>query len=105
MSNIPHLLVHEHDDNVGVVVVEGLTAGTVALAVDDDGPGVPADQRARILKRGERLDERTPGTGLGLSIVSDVVREYGGEVRLAESPLGGLRVVAILPRVASRDTG
>ena len=80
----------------------GLSTGQFALIVDDNGPGVSEDQRARILKRGERLDERVSGSGLGLSIVSDIAREYGGSVELDTSPLGGLRVVVILPLAANR---
>ena len=45
-----------------------------------------------MLKRGVRLDEKAPGAGLGLSIVADLTARYGGELRLARSPLGGLRV-------------
>jgi signal transduction histidine kinase len=72
--------------------------GKMLLIVDDDGPGIPAGQRADALKRGQRMDEHTPGTGLGLSIVDELARAYGGSVRLDDSPLGGLRVVLSLPR-------
>lgn len=72
--------------------------GRMTLTVDDDGPGIPAEQRAQALKRGQRMDEHTPGTGLGLSIVDELARAYGGTVTLDDSPLGGLRVVLSLPR-------
>ncbi|MDG2527549.1 sensor histidine kinase [Caulobacter endophyticus] len=72
--------------------------GKMLLIVDDDGPGIPSEQRADALKRGQRMDEHTPGTGLGLSIVDELARAYGGSVRLDDSPLGGLRVVLSLPR-------
>ena len=72
--------------------------GRMLLTVDDDGPGIPAEQRAQALKRGQRMDEHTPGTGLGLSIVDELARAYGGSVTLDDSPLGGLRVVLSLPR-------
>jgi signal transduction histidine kinase len=49
------------------------------------------------LKRGMRLDESTPGSGLGLSIVKDIVNEYGGELALDTSALGGLRATVRLP--------
>ncbi len=63
------------------------------LRIEDDGPGIPPDLRARLLDRGQRLDEEAPGHGLGLSIVQDIVRSYGGELRLEESEaLGGLGV-------------
>jgi signal transduction histidine kinase len=73
-------------------------AGKLRLAIEDDGPGLPADRRADALKRGARLDEATPGSGLGLSIVEDLTRAYGGEVALGDSKLGGLKVVLVLPR-------
>ncbi|KTT37620.1 ATP-binding protein [Pseudomonas rhizoryzae] len=68
------------------------------IAVDDDGPGVPAAERLAILARGTRLDEAVAGHGLGLGIVSDIVEAQGGELELAESPWGGLRASIRLPR-------
>ena len=59
------------------------------LRVDDDGPGVPADQRARILRRGERLDAQHPGQGIGTAVVKDIIESYGGELLLDASDLGG----------------
>ena len=71
--------------------------GQMIVVVEDDGPGLPADQRDAALKRGARMDEDTPGTGLGLSIVEDLTRAYGGRVTLADSDLGGLKVLLELP--------
>ncbi len=71
---------------------------TFSVSIADDGPGLGDDQMAEALKRGRRLDETKPGTGLGLSIVSDTVREYGGELKLGRSDLGGLDVTMRLPR-------
>ncbi len=68
------------------------------LTVEDDGPGLPPDQRDAMLKRGERLDENAPGSGLGLSIVDELARAYGGRLTLSDSPLGGLKVLLELPR-------
>ncbi|MCB1383278.1 MAG: histidine kinase [Notoacmeibacter sp.] len=68
------------------------------LVIADDGPGIPAEQASLALKRGKRLDEKVPGTGLGLSIVSELVGEYGGELVLGRSDLGGLEVRIDLPR-------
>lgn len=59
------------------------------LWVEDDGPGVPQDQRARILRRGERLDAQHPGQGIGTAVVRDIIESYGGELLLEDSPLGG----------------
>ncbi|MCO5092560.1 ATP-binding protein [Bosea sp. (in: a-proteobacteria)] len=74
-------------------------AGRIALVIDDDGPGLPPDAMAEVLKRGRRLDETTPGSGLGLSIVVDLAKLYGGGLSLDRSPLGGLRARLELPSV------
>lgn len=67
------------------------------LNIDDDGRGLPAEQRGTAIKRGERLDESVPGSGLGLSIVSEIAELYGGELKLGESELGGLAASLVLP--------
>jgi signal transduction histidine kinase len=73
-------------------------AGSVEFLVEDDGPGIPAEERGRIFDRGVRLDTGKPGTGLGLAIVRDVAEIYGGTVTLEESEdLGGLLVRLRLP--------
>ncbi|UCP00979.1 histidine kinase [Metapseudomonas lalkuanensis] len=63
--------------------------GYCELKVEDDGPGVPVDQRERILKRGERLDAQHPGQGIGTAVVKDIIESYDGELFLEASPLGG----------------
>ncbi len=68
------------------------------LWVDDDGPGIPYQQRVQVLERGSRLDEEVDGHGLGLGIVRDIVQAWGGQLQLLESPMGGLRVDIQLPR-------
>ncbi|WP_263146442.1 ATP-binding protein [Pseudomonas sp. RIT-PI-AD] len=59
------------------------------LWIEDDGPGVPADQHARVLQRGERLDTQHPGQGIGLAVVRDIIDSYEGELSLQTSSLGG----------------
>lgn len=71
--------------------------GQMIVVVEDDGPGIPADRRDEVLKRGARADEDTPGTGLGLAIVDDLTRAYGGRLTLGDSDMGGLKVVLELP--------
>lgn len=70
------------------VTLENLPDGCL-LTIEDDGPGVPHDQRARVLQRGERLDEQNPGQGIGLAVVEDIVESYDGELSLEDSELGG----------------
>lgn len=71
---------------------------TLLLAVDDDGPGIPADRIAGVLQRGVRGDERVQGHGIGLSIVQDIVHGYAGELRVERSEeLGGARFEVRLP--------
>ena len=69
----------------------------LALTLDDDGPGIPVEARSRVLRRGERVDERVAGSGLGLAIVDELVRLYGGSLELGVSPPGGLRLQLLLP--------
>ena len=74
--------------------------GRLTITVEDDGPGLTEEERARVLKRGARLDESVPGSGLGLSIVDDISGLYDGAFKLDASPLGGVKAVLTLPRAA-----
>ena len=74
----------------------------IELSVQDDGPGIPSDARARVFERFFRADKARSreqgGTGLGLAIVKHVVQAHGGEVRV-ESELGqGAAFYFTLPR-------
>ncbi|KQR57305.1 histidine kinase [Brevundimonas sp. Leaf168] len=75
----------------------GSGLGQMILVVEDDGTGLPADQRDTVMQRGARLDESAPGSGLGLSIVDDLTRAYGGRLMLSDSDMGGLKAVLELP--------
>ena len=79
-----------------VLSIERSAAG-YRLRVDDDGPGIPAAERAPVLDRGTRLDERAEGHGLGLGIVRDILSAWSGTLSLQDSPLGGLQVQIELP--------
>lgn len=76
-------------------------SGALVLSVDDDGPGIPVADRARVFEPFQRLDSsrdrQTGGFGLGLAIVRRVALVHGGNVRLEDSPLGGARFVISLP--------
>ncbi|ODT72126.1 MAG: hypothetical protein ABS75_04835 [Pelagibacterium sp. SCN 63-23] len=72
--------------------------GTQLLVrIDDNGPGLSEEDAQKVLRRGVRLDEKTPGTGLGLDIVKELVDVYGGSLDLKRSALGGLLVELRLP--------
>jgi len=74
---------------------------SVEITIDDDGPGIPPDRYEDVFRPFFRLDESrnvdTGGVGLGLTIARDVARSHGGDVALAASPLGGLRVIVRIP--------
>ena len=73
----------------------------IRLVVEDDGPGLPPDQRDEVLRRGARLDESAPGSGLGLSIIDELARAYGSVLTLGDSTMGGLKLETDLPRAAA----
>jgi two-component system, OmpR family, sensor histidine kinase PhoQ len=85
---------------VRVTVLVDPQAGSrerLSLAVEDDGPGISEEDRARVLKRGVRTDESVPGHGLGLAMVHDTVDLYGGTLSIDASELGGARFSLRLP--------
>jgi two-component system sensor histidine kinase PhoQ len=69
------------------------------LVIEDDGPGVPEDKRAKVLERGARLDERVAGQGIGLSVVRELVELNGGTIVIDSSALGGARIEVKIPPV------
>src|SRR5262245_21848827 len=73
----------------------------IEITVDDDGPGVPPEKREEVFRPFYRLEEsrnpETGGIGLGLTIARDVARSHGGDLILADSPMGGLRAILRLP--------
>lgn len=71
--------------------------GGLVLSIDDDGPGMSAEQTTTAARRGKRLDEMAPGWGLGLSIVADLVDVNGGALTFGRSTLGGLSVTILFP--------
>jgi two-component system osmolarity sensor histidine kinase EnvZ len=75
--------------------------GFLLISVEDDGPGIPAEQRQNAFKAFQRLDEarnqNTEGVGLGLSISQDIAQLHGGTILLSDSGLGGLKATLRLP--------
>ena len=84
---------------IRIEAVRGRT--TVEITIDDNGPGIPPEKYEDVFRPFLRLDQSrnaaTGGVGLGLSIARDVARSHGGDVTLAASPLGGLRVIVRIP--------
>ena len=77
------------------------TINSIAIFVDDDGPGIEESEHKNILKPFYRIDksrgQNKSGVGLGLSITNDIVRSHGGTISFDKSPLGGLKVKVTLP--------
>jgi two-component system osmolarity sensor histidine kinase EnvZ len=75
--------------------------GWLTVTVDDDGPGIPPEEREAVFRPFYRLDAGrnvdSGGSGLGLAITRDIATGHGGDVILAESPLGGVRAVLTIP--------
>lgn len=70
----------------------------LTLMVDDDGPGIPQSKRTLIFQRGQRVDTLSPGQGLGLSVAAEIIEQYDGEITIADSPLGGARMMVTFAR-------
>jgi two-component system osmolarity sensor histidine kinase EnvZ len=88
-----------HGNHIWLTALPGRNG--VDILVDDDGPGIPPEQRDAVFRPFFRLDpSRNPatgGVGLGLTIARDVVRGHGGDLTLEGSPQGGLRARVHLP--------
>lgn len=104
ISNLGDNAVRHARSRVTFTLYEQAAAGEVVLWVDDDGPGIPPDQRERVFERFVRLDDARArdggGSGLGLAIVEAVARTHGGTAAVSDSPGGGARVEVRLPHVS-----
>lgn len=70
---------------------------SIVIQVTDDGAGLPPESIARLMQRGERLDESKQGAGLGLSICQDIVENYEGSLTIANGKERGLEATVIFP--------
>ncbi len=73
------------------------------ITVDDDGDGVPVEQRRHVLERGGRADTRHSGQGIGLAVAVDIISSYGGLIGLSDSALGGASFNITIPQQAKPD--
>jgi signal transduction histidine kinase len=103
---VRNLLANAHRYANRVVLTAKAKGDRLSIAVDDDGPGIPADKRELVFDRFHRLDsarDRTSGgSGLGLAIARSIAEAHGGTIEVAESMLGGARVSFELPGFAPK---
>jgi two-component system, OmpR family, sensor kinase len=106
LRNLVGNAIEHTDEERGVVRmrIERVPNGSICFLVEDDGPGIPADQLERVFDRFHRTDaardRASGGTGLGLAIVRAIAEAHGGSVSAARSPLGGARIELELPDFA-----
>ncbi|XXT23912.1 ATP-binding protein [Sorangium sp. So ce429] len=88
-----------------VIVTTEIDDREVVLRVDDDGPGIPEQDRARVFERFTRVassrSRDAGGAGLGLALVQRITDQHGGAVRAGRSPQGGARLEVRLPALAA----
>jgi signal transduction histidine kinase len=82
---------------ISMVAERTPSGANLLIKIEDDGPGLTEEEAKAVLRRGVRLDEKTPGSGLGLDIVKELVDVYGGSLQLKRSVLGGLLAELRLP--------
>ncbi|ROQ21034.1 two-component system sensor histidine kinase PhoQ [Marinimicrobium koreense] len=70
------------------------------LTVEDNGPGIPEDQREQVIRRGQRLDTLQAGQGIGLAVAADIVGSYGGRLTIGKSEMGGAIIKIQFPNHA-----
>lgn len=76
---------------------ENEDSGFFRLIVEDNGAGIPSNQKELVFMRGARLDSSMPGHGIGLAMVADLVSDLGGHIRIENSLMGGARFVVEIP--------
>lgn len=82
-----------------VTVSASVSDTRVELAIEDDGPGIPEENRDTLLQRGQRGDQYGAGQGIGLAVVRDIIESYNADISItASATLGGARFVLTLPR-------
>jgi signal transduction histidine kinase len=91
--------------SLGQPIGQSSATATCRVDIQDDGPGMSAEQMPHVVQRGVRLDESVPGSGLGLAIVRELVDLYGGTLQLQTPAQGrGLWVTLTLPAAVAEGT-
>ena len=84
-----------------ILVTAKKSSNIITITIDDDGPGVPENERENVFKPFYKIDKSRgdfrSSVGLGLSITSDIIRSHGGNIKLENSPKNGLRAKIFLP--------
>jgi two-component system OmpR family sensor kinase len=92
-----------------VTVVASRQDGSVRIAVRDEGPGIPVDQRSRVFERFWQADGSAPtgggGAGLGLAISKRIIDAHDGEILVTDNQPNGACVVISLPMTSTLPTG
>ena len=98
---VENALRHTPENGSVNVMVGTLNPYVLMLVIEDSGPGIPADQLARVFDQFYRVDQSrsrtTGGAGLGLTIVKKLVEAHGGSVRAESEPGRGARFIIELP--------
>ena len=106
MRAVGNLLTNAQKYCEGRITLSARRGATIEIIVEDNGPGIPAAERAKVFEPFYRLDRSrdraTGGFGLGLSIACKAVLLHGGAVKVGDSPMGGARFSITLP-IPSRD--
>lgn len=84
------------------IIIRGAVEGQwLRIEVDDDGPGIPEQERANVFRPFYRIDharnQDEGNTGLGLAIARDIAKSHGGDIALGVSSMGGLRAIISVP--------
>jgi signal transduction histidine kinase len=78
------------------------SGGEVVIEVEDDGPGIPDEIKAKIFEPFFTTKPAGQGTGLGLSVTYGIIKDHGGDIRIEDVPGGGTRFVVSLPKMAAK---
>jgi signal transduction histidine kinase len=91
------------DTTITIAVEGGRDSSRAAVVVEDEGPGIPDDQKRTVFDRFTRVEGATlgkPGLGLGLYIVKVIAEGHGGRAYVEDGPVGGARFVMEIPATA-----